>query len=101
MKTYIDEVVDKVANKLTEINSPYLLRVYALLVLTKGESITSKDVHDAWAMDMNFRPKTGDCYGHDHPCIVPFKELSTEIQLLDDKYVRALIEVAKELKQEK
>jgi len=46
MKTYIDEVVDKVANKLTEINSPYLLRVYALLVLTKGENAIADKIEN-------------------------------------------------------
>lgn len=57
MKTYIDIVVERVSNDL-HIKNKELSRLYALLVLTKGNTITLKDVHDAWAMSMNFRPTT-------------------------------------------
>ena len=91
---YIDKVVDAVSKE-TGLKSSYLTRVHALLVLTKGEDITLKDVHDAWAMDMNFRKQTNYCYGHEHRSIVPFNELSKEVQDKDQEYVDALKRVAK------
>lgn len=51
MKTYIDTIVEEVMDK-AHVNK-YLAQMYALLVLTKGEDITLKDVHDAWAMNVN------------------------------------------------
>ena len=95
--TYIDKITDKVAER-THIKNKYLVRLYALLVLVKGENITLKDVHDAWAMDMNFKPQTDWCYGHEHLSIVPFEELSTETQNKDQKYVNILRTIAKEEK---
>lgn len=97
--TYIDDVMDKVQCA-THIRDPYLLRLYALLVLTKGVSVTLKDVHDAWAMNMNYKPQTPYCYGHEHRSIVPFEELSKSVQEKDRKYVDALIKVAKDLERE-
>ena len=95
--TYIDRITDKVAER-THIKNKYLVRLYALLVLVKGENITLSDVHDAWAMDMNFKPQTDRCYGHEHLSIVPFEELSTETQNKDQKYVNILRTIAKEEK---
>ena len=60
---------------------------------------TLKDVHDAWAMDMNFRKQTNYCYGHEHRSIVPFNELSKEVQDKDQEYVDALKRVAKRLRE--
>ncbi|MBR0542468.1 MAG: hypothetical protein IJK26_09765 [Clostridia bacterium] len=95
--TYIDKITNAVAER-TRIKNKYLVRVYALLVLVKGEDITLKDVHDAWAMDMNFKPQTDYCYGHEHLSIVPFDELSVETQNKDKKYVDILRSIAKEFK---
>lgn len=96
MTTYIDEIVEKVADAL-HIKNKDLSRLYALLVLTKGATITLKDVHDAWSMSMNFRTKTEKCFGHEHKSLVPFDELPKEVQEKDEKYVRKLNEIAKEL----
>lgn len=95
MKTYIDKVTDMVAGR-TGIKNSDLVRLYALLVLIKGKDITLKDVHDAWAMNMNFRAQSEWCYGHEHKCIVPFEELSEEIQNKDRKYADILIAIASE-----
>lgn len=95
--TYIDKITNAVAER-TRIKNKCLVRVYALLVLVKGENITLKDVHDAWAMDMNFKPQTDYCYGHEHLSIVPFDELSVETQNKDKKYVDILRSIAKEFK---
>ena len=97
MKTYIDTTIELIMKE-TNIKSIHLAKMYALLVLTKGENITLKDVHDAWAMDMNFKPQTNYCYGHEHKSIVPFEQLDKEVQNKDQKFVSALIRVAKKLK---
>lgn len=94
--TYIDMVVNEVSKR-THIRNANLVHLYALLVLIKGEEITLKDVHDAWSMDMNFRPRTGRCYGHDHTSIVPFDDLSEETQNKDGKYVDILRSIAREM----
>ena len=97
MQTYIDEVIEAVKAE-THIKSDRLAQMYALLVLTKGEAISLKDVHDAWAVDMNSRPRTDHCYGHDHKSIVPFSALPDETRQKDQRFVIALKRVAANLK---
>lgn len=92
-KTYIDEVVELIG-KHTRIKSKDLQRYYALLVLVKGDKITLSDVHDGWAMSMNYREQNKYCYGHEHKSIVPFDKLSAECQLKDQEFVDGLKEVA-------
>lgn len=60
-----------------------LLRLYALLALTVGERVTLENVHDAWA---TWRCATRP----DHPSLVPFGELSPEVQELDRPYAEAI-----------
>ena len=96
MITYIDKVTEMVAEQ-TQINNRNLVHLYALLVLVKGTEITLKDVHDAWAVDMNFRQQTEWCCGHEHNCIIPFDDLSTEEQDKDQKYADILRSIAREI----
>ena len=96
-RTYIDEVVEKLQQKINFKNEE-LLHMYALLVLVKGEDTTARDVHDCWAVNMNFRPVTDNCYGHEHGSIVPFEQLSEEVRNKDNKYVDAVRAAAAELK---
>lgn len=95
MITYIDEISKKVADR-TRITDKRLVQLYALLVLTKGNKITEKDVHDAWAMNMNYKPKTNDCFGHSHSCIVPFYKLDAKAQKKDQHFVKILVSIANE-----
>ena len=97
-RTYIDDVVERVAEK-TGLKGEKLVRLYALLVLIKGEDVTLSDIHDAWAVNMNYKEANPPyCYGHDHLSIVPFEQLSKETQDRDIPYLEALKEVAMELK---
>ena len=97
-KTYIDDVVERVAEK-TGLKGKGLVRLYALLVLIKGEDVTLSDIHDAWSVNMNYKEANPPyCYGHDHLSIVPFDQLSKETQDRDVPYLEALKEVARELK---
>ncbi len=64
-----------------------LIDLYTLLVLVKGESVTLEDVHDAWAVWTEpTRP--------DHRSLVPFDQLSTEVQELDEPYRAAIAAAA-------
>lgn len=67
-----------------------LLRLYALLTLTQGQHTTLKDVHDAWSL---WRHGTRP----DHPSIVPFDQLTSEIQELDRPYMEAIHRAARTL----
>ena len=87
--TYIDTITTEVAKR-TKIKDRTLVRYYALLVLTKGEHMTLSDIHDAWAMNMNFKPQTNTCYGHSHKSIEPFHQLPDEVKDKDQRYLRAL-----------
>lgn len=62
--------------------------IYALLVLTTGTSTTLEHVHDAWAVLKNtVRP--------DHKSLIPFWELSHEVQELDRSYMDSIHRVAR------
>jgi hypothetical protein len=64
-----------------------LLDLYSLLVLVQGVNTTLRDVHDAWSVWKNpIRP--------DHKSLIPFGDLSPEVQELDRKYADAIITVA-------
>jgi hypothetical protein len=62
---------------------PELARLYALLVLVKGEATTLRDVHDAGSV---WRDRTRP----DHPSLIPFEQLSRVVQLLDRPYATAI-----------
>lgn len=97
--TYIDEITDKVKDK-CNIRDSRLASLYALLVLRKGTDLTLGDVHDAWAVWMNFKPQTERCYGHEHKSIVPFDELPHDVQVKDTRFLERLITVAYEWQNE-
>lgn len=69
---------------------PDLAALYTLLVLVKGEDTMLRDVHDAWSL---WRVGTVP----DHPYLVPFDDLSTDVQMLDVPFRDAIREVSEEL----
>ena len=86
---YVEEIRELLSKKIKVNNN--LLNLYSLLVLTKGENVTLEDVHDAWSLDRNRAfPK--------HKSLIPFKELSYEVQQIDFPYAKASREVAREIK---
>ena len=100
MITYIDKVY-KLVQEATGLKSKETIKMYSLLVLTKGEDITLSDIHDGWSMVMNFKETNPPyCYGHEHKSIVPFDQLSKETQDRDIRYLEAIHKVAKMLKGE-
>ena len=83
---YIDAIVARLDEKIPG-NDPALLRLYALLALTQGVNTTLENVHDAWAA---WRTATNRA----HKSLVPFGELSVEVQEYDRKYMDAIHEVS-------
>lgn len=83
---YVDRVTRDLASALDDC-PPELLRLYTLLALVKGAETTLEDVHDAWSV---WRADTRP----DHPSLIPFGDLSPEVQALDGKYRDAIAEAA-------
>jgi hypothetical protein len=65
-----------------------LAQLYALLTLTKGVDTSLEDVHDAWAIYRNVTKP-------DHKSLIPFDELTVDVQELDRKYQEAIHRAAK------
>lgn len=98
MSNYIDETAREIywINDPDEIPSDEdmaLYRIYAVLAFAKGETTTDEDVHDAWAA---WRAETKP----DHHSLIPFEQLSSDVQRLDDPYVEAIHEVARRRRRE-
>ena len=65
-----------------------LFQIYALLLLAKGENVSSEDVHNAWAVWKLIK-------GEGHEALIPFEELSEGTQKEDQVFVQAIRRVAK------
>ena len=64
-----------------------LFNSYAVLALAKGGQVTNRDVHNAWsAWATKYEP--------DNISLVPFGELSREIQEVDTLFAKAIRDVA-------
>lgn len=86
MANYIQQVKDALSEFHPNL-APELLEMYALLVLVLGEDVTLKDVHDAWSVWKNQ-------HRADHRSLVPFEQLSPEVQAMDEKYAKSIRIVA-------
>lgn len=75
---YISTILAVLDEELPGLDS-VLAQLYALLTLTKGTHTTLTDVHDAWAV------WTNTTRGH-HKSLVPFRDLTPEVQELDREY---------------
>jgi hypothetical protein len=67
-----------------DIGAEELFLLYALVAQIKGPATELRDVHDAWALWKVFMHKA------DHVALVPFHDLSTEVQLLDQPFADAI-----------
>ena len=65
-----------------------LFLAYAVLLLAKGEAVTSEDVHNAWVAWMVGRREQ-------HESMVPFAELPIETQAQDSPFVLAIRTIAR------
>lgn len=93
MTIYIDKLAKEIfwesnpAEDVFWFEDRLLYRAYALLLLAKGEAVTNEDVHNAWAV-------WAAEYDENHRSLIPFDELSPEVQALDEPYTRAIRKVA-------
>lgn len=83
---YVREFKEELRRELPECDN-VLLDLYTLLGLTLGTEVTEQDVHDAWSVWKN-------PVDPNHRSLVPFEQLSREVQDLDTKYVEAIRTVA-------
>jgi hypothetical protein len=93
--TYLDELAEEIrravpTDALPSDDTSSLFRIYAVLLLAKGEAVTRGDVHNAWVAWMLDKGET-------HKSIVPFEKLPTETQGEDSPFVIAVRTVARRL----
>lgn len=87
--TYVDELATEIQRHVPPRLLPtgdlqLLFRLYALLALSKGHSVTVEDVHNAWAVWM---------LQHDphHRALEPFAALDADTQATDAPFVDAIL----------
>lgn len=86
--SYLDEIGRTIRSNVPESLLPegdtsLLFRLYAVLLLAKGETVTSEDVHNAWAAWMQAGQGA-------HPALRPFEDLDARTQASDQPYVAAI-----------
>ena len=94
MLNYIDQIAKAIATECgyesIGLDDERLLRIYAVLALTLGEATTNQAVHDAWsAWKSEYNPL--------HKSLIPFKELTPDVQELDTLYRDAIISVSRRI----
>lgn len=89
-RSYIDAMADEIRRNMPPEQLPEdgedldrLFRLYALLAFSKGEAVSARDVHDAWVVWMLDR-------GEKHESIVPFEDLTKDVQREDSPFVAAI-----------
>jgi hypothetical protein len=85
---YVQPVISDLVRLLPHCDG-ILLNLYALLVMTRGVNTSLEDVHDAWSIWQNLSDP-------EHRSLIPFDQLTPEVQELDRKYMGAIHYVAAE-----
>ncbi len=90
--TYLDELGAEIRGEVDPRHVPQgdteqLFRLYAVLLLAKGEHVTAEDVHNAWAAWMAGGNPS-------HEAVLPFSELDAATQAEDAPFVVAIRRVA-------
>jgi hypothetical protein len=94
-KSYLDMIATEIQrsadpNATHQSEDLPLYRLYAVLLLAKGQAVTAEDVHNAWvAWASEYEPENRN--------LLPFKELSLSVQRKDQRYVDAIYQVAERL----
>ncbi|MFC6158913.1 DUF7701 domain-containing protein [Kribbella jiaozuonensis] len=91
---YIDRLAEGIRSKIPSKRLPDedasdLFRMYAVLLLAKGVSVTASDVHNAWVAWML---ETDDS----HESLVPYEDLAPSVAAQDEPYVEAIKATARE-----
>jgi hypothetical protein len=90
---YLDELGGQIRARvppgdLPDEDTASLFRLYAVLLLAKGESVTTADVHNAWSAWMADRDA-------DHDSLTPFAELPAGKVAEDEPFAEAIRLVAR------
>lgn len=90
---YLDELAEAIRQAVPSEALPGgdtvpLFRMYAVLLLAKGDQVTRADVHNAWVAWMAGRNR-------EHESLVPFSDLAAQTQAEDSPYVIAIRTVAR------
>lgn len=93
--TYIDVIGEKIRSKMEKSDLPDedargLFRIYAVLLLAKGDQVNATDVHNAWVAWMTGKNPV-------HEALVPHADLPSEVAKADVPYVDAIRAVAEEI----
>lgn len=89
--TYVDRVRDDLLRQIPSISKP-LLDLYTMLALVKGEQVTYEDIHHAWSVwTRQTEPN--------HPYMVPFDQLPSEVEELDKPRLDAIKATAAKMRQ--
>lgn len=64
-------------------NTESLFRLYAVLALAKGTTVTAEDVHNAWAAWMSEQDPA-------HDAIQPYRSLRSSVRREDQPFVEAI-----------
>jgi hypothetical protein len=91
--TYLDALAEEIrravpSDALPGEDTSSLFRIYAVLLIAKGEAVTREDVHNAWVAWMLDKGET-------HESMVPFADLSAETQAEDSPFMVAVRTVAR------
>lgn len=94
---YLDEIAEEIRRTVQPDDTPDVgrlstYRLYAVLLLAKGQAVTAEDVHNAWAAWAS---------DHDpaHRHIKPFAELSASVRDQDEPFAAAIRQVAARMAQ--
>src|SRR6266446_1189119 len=96
---YLDRIASKIREyipdeRMPDGNAEELLRLYAVLLRSKGASVTYSDVHDAWSAWMVGRDR-------DHAALVAYEDLPSDVREEDRIFTKAVRRAAEELGQVK
>jgi hypothetical protein len=89
MMTDLDDLANRIRSAtptelLPDDDLDSLFLLYALLGSSKGLEVTARDVHDAWRVWILLRGQ------RDHKSLVPFEQLTEEIQQADVPFMEAI-----------
>ena len=91
--TYLEEIAAAIrravpSDALPNEDTASLFRIYAVLLLAKGQNVSREDVHNAWVAWTVSK-------GENHESLVPYSELSSDTQSEDSPFVLAIRIVAR------
>jgi hypothetical protein len=95
---YLDELGSRIRSQVPPRDLPNedtesLFRLYAVLLLAKGDAVTSADVHNAWSAWMSDREGG-------HEALVPYDDLSPVTTAEDEPFVAAIRAVARRIRED-